>query len=48
MINKRALMGWDGWSGHKPRQCLEWFAPTLREAGFEMECLADLQAGSIE
>ena len=34
MTSKRALMVWGGWSGHEPQQCVERFAPALREAGF--------------
>ena len=37
MTNKRAPMVWGGWSGHEPRQCVERFAPALREAGFDVE-----------
>jgi type 1 glutamine amidotransferase len=31
---KAALMVWGGWEGHEPRQCVEVFAPFLREHGF--------------
>lgn len=30
-------MVWGGWSGHEPRQCVERFAPALREAGFDVD-----------
>jgi type 1 glutamine amidotransferase len=33
---KSALMVWGGWDGHEPRQCMEVFAPFLREQGFEV------------
>ena len=44
MTSKRALMVWGGWSGHEPRQCVERFAPALREAGFDVEISATLDA----
>lgn len=34
---KSALMVWGGWSGHQPRQCVEIFAPLLRDAGYDVE-----------
>jgi type 1 glutamine amidotransferase len=33
---KQALMVWGGWEGHEPFQCVQLFAPLLREAGFEV------------
>lgn len=33
---KKALMVWGGWEGHEPQQCVERFAPWLRENGFEV------------
>ena len=33
---KKALMVWGGWDGHQPRECVERFAPFLRESGFEV------------
>jgi hypothetical protein len=33
---KKALMTWGGWEGHEPRQCVEVFAPFLREQGYEV------------
>ena len=44
MNNKRALMVWGGWRGHEPQQCVERFAPALREAGFEVEVSDTLDA----
>ena len=35
-MKKRALMNWGGWEGHEPKQCVDLFAPLLREAGFEV------------
>jgi len=29
-------MVWGGWEGHQPRQCVERFAPFLRENGYEV------------
>ncbi len=37
-------MVWGGWSGHEPKQCVERFAPALREAGFEVEISDTLDA----
>lgn len=34
---KSALMVWGGWAGHQPRQCVELFAPLLRDAGYAVE-----------
>lgn len=33
---RAALMVWGGWEGHEPRQCVEVFAPFLREQGFDV------------
>ncbi len=30
-------MVWGGWSGHEPQQCVERFAPALRDAGFDVQ-----------
>ncbi len=35
-MSKKALMVWGGWEGHQPRQCVERFAPFLRENGYEV------------
>ncbi|MDI9546934.1 MAG: ThuA domain-containing protein [Chloroflexota bacterium] len=34
---KKALMVWGGWDGHEPKQCVDIFAPILREKGFDVE-----------
>jgi type 1 glutamine amidotransferase len=34
---KRALMVWGGWAGHEPKQCVEVFAPFLRDQGYAVE-----------
>lgn len=34
---KKALMVWGGWDGHEPKQCVDIFAPFLREQGYEVE-----------
>ncbi len=34
---KKALFVWGGWSGHEPQQCVEIFAPFLREQGYSVE-----------
>ena len=37
MNSKRALMVWGGWEGHEPKQCVEIFAPFLREQGYDVK-----------
>ena len=44
MTSRNALMVWGGWRGHEPRQCVERFAPALREAGFAVEISDTLDA----
>lgn len=34
---KNALIVWGGWDGHEPKQCAEFFAPKLKERGFNVE-----------
>ncbi len=34
---KKALMVWGGWDGHEPKQCVDIFAPWLREQGYDVE-----------
>ncbi|MCC7354091.1 MAG: ThuA domain-containing protein [Anaerolineae bacterium] len=34
---KSALMVWGGWEGHEPKQCVDVFAPYLREQGYHVE-----------
>jgi len=34
---KKALFVWGGWEGHEPKQCVDIFAPWLKEQGFEVE-----------
>jgi uncharacterized protein len=34
---KSALMVWGGWEGHEPKQCVDIFAPYLREQGYQVE-----------
>ncbi len=36
-MKKKALMVWGGWDGHEPQQCVDIFAPFLRENGYEVE-----------
>lgn len=35
-MKKKALMVYGGWDGHEPKQCVDRFAPFLRENGFEV------------
>jgi uncharacterized protein len=32
----KALMVWGGWDGHEPKQCVDIFAPWMREQGFDV------------
>jgi type 1 glutamine amidotransferase len=32
-----ALMVWGGWDGHEPKQCVDIFAPYLREQGYDVQ-----------
>ncbi|MFN2192293.1 MAG: ThuA domain-containing protein [Candidatus Promineifilaceae bacterium] len=41
---RKALMVWGGWDGHEPQQCVNFFAPLLEEAGFEVEVSDTLDA----
>jgi len=41
---RSALMVWGGWEGHEPKQCVEIFAPILREQGFRVEISDTLDA----
>jgi type 1 glutamine amidotransferase len=34
---KSALMTWGGWDGHEPKQCVDIFAPILRQEGYAVE-----------
>ena len=43
-MTKRALMVWGGWSGHEPEQCVNIFAPLLREQGYDVEISDTLDA----
>ena len=36
-MSKSALMVWGGWEGHQPKQCVDIFAPYLREQGYDVE-----------
>ncbi len=33
---KTALFVWGGWAGHEPKQCVDIFAPLLRDQGYEV------------
>jgi len=34
---KSALFVWGGWDGHEPKQCVDIFAPLLRDEGYAVE-----------
>jgi type 1 glutamine amidotransferase len=36
-MKKAALFVWGGWEGHEPKQCVDIFAPWLRDQGYEVE-----------
>lgn len=33
---KTALLVWGGWDGHEPKQCVDIFAPLLRDQGYDL------------
>jgi type 1 glutamine amidotransferase len=37
-----ALFSWGGWEGHEPKQCVDVFAPILRDHGFRVEIVNTL------
>jgi len=41
---KKVLIVWGGWDGHEPKQCVDIFAPWLREQGFEVEISTTLDS----
>jgi type 1 glutamine amidotransferase len=41
---KKVLMVWGGWDGHEPKQCVDIFAPFLRQQGFEVHIYDTLDA----
>jgi len=41
---KSALFVWGGWEGHEPKQCVDIFAPFLKERDFEVEISNTLDA----
>ena len=41
---KRALMTWGGWPGHEPEQCVQRFAPFLRDHGYDVTITDTLDA----
>ena len=43
-MKKKALMVWGGWDGHEPDQCVEIYAPYLREHGYEVDISDSLDA----
>jgi type 1 glutamine amidotransferase len=41
---KSALFVWGGWDGHEPKQCVDIFAPFLRDQGYAVEISDSLDA----
>ncbi len=41
-MTKKSLMVWGGWEGHEPKQCVDIFAPLIRDAGFEVDVESSL------
>ena len=41
-MNKKALINWGGWDGHEPEQCANLFAEILRNEGYDVEVVHDL------
>jgi uncharacterized protein len=38
----KVLIVWGGWEGHQPKQCVDVFAPWLKEQGFDVEIVNTL------
>ena len=45
---KRALINWGGWEGHEPEACASLFASLLRDKGFEVDVVSDLNVYTDE
>jgi len=43
-MSKKALMVWGGWDGHEPKQCVDRFAPFLRDQGYDVTISDTLDA----
>lgn len=41
---KKALFVWGGWEGHEPKQCVDIFAPWLKDQGFDVEIFNTLDS----
>ena len=41
-MQRKALMTWGGWAGHEPKQCVDIFAPLLKDAGFDVDIVTTL------
>ena len=41
---KKMLFVWGGWEGHEPKQCVDVFAPLMREAGYDVTISDTLDA----
>jgi type 1 glutamine amidotransferase len=41
---KKVLIVWGGWDGHEPKQCVDIFAPWLKEQGFDVEISTTLDS----
>lgn len=41
-MNKKALINWGGWDGHEPEACAKLFAEILRNEGYNVEVVHDL------
>jgi len=42
----KVLIVWGGWPGHQPKECVDVFAPWLKEQGFEVEIANTLEVYS--
>ncbi|MBN1371955.1 MAG: ThuA domain-containing protein [Anaerolineaceae bacterium] len=39
---KKMMFVWGGWNGHEPKQCVDIFAPLMRDAGYDVEIYDNL------
>lgn len=45
---KHALINWGGWDGHEPEACAQLFAELLRDKGYQVDVVSDLDVYTDE
>ena len=46
-MTKKVLINYGGWEGHEPEQCSALFANVMRNEGFTVDAVSDLDPISI-